>query len=88
MSRADTECEILMPVTDKSRQIRNHVHVAVRMKPLANSSQGKNTKVWRTVNSKVIMSTANNEHYKFDRIYGEEMQTSEIFADQYQNMIH
>lgn len=88
MSRADTQCEILMPVTDKSRQIRNHVHVAVRMKPLANTPKAKNSRVWRTLNSKEILSTANNERYKFDRIYGDEMPTHEIFSDQYQSMIH
>ena len=75
MSKTDTHCEILMPVGDKSRQIRNHVHVAVRMKPMTSQSQGKNTKVWRTLNQKEIMSTANHERYMFDRIYGDEMTT-------------
>ena len=88
MSRADSHCEVLMPVSDKSRQIRNHVHVAVRMKPLGNSPKNKNSKVWKTLNPKEIMSLANHERYKFDRIFGEEMSTSDIFKDYYQGMIH
>ena len=56
------------------------------MKPFVSTIAGP--RVWRTLSCKEILSTANHERYKFDRIYGEEMGTEDIFKDHYQGMIH
>ena len=69
--------EILMPIKDK-RQLKNHVHVSVRLKPTPSFDRKK---IWKTINQNSLKQTLNDEVFTFDRIYEENINTEDIFKD-------
>jgi hypothetical protein len=73
-----------MPISDK-KQIKNNVHVAVRLKPIGISNDRK--KIWKVVSDQTLRYTLTDEVYNFDRVYDENMDTEMIFKDQFMPMI-
>lgn len=89
--------ETLLPLKNSSRrQLKNHVHVSVRLKPVnvvgtgrdnAPGHHSERNKVWRAINEHQIRQTITDEVFTFDRVYDEKMDTACIFKDHFKDMI-
>jgi hypothetical protein len=82
--------QVFMPL--KQGVINNHIHVSVRLKPLAENEiqyqKARGGPQWHIVNGHTLVDRAGREQYHFDRVFSAEMTTEAIFYDDIEPMIH
>lgn len=77
--------QVLVPI-NSSKTIKNHIHVAVRLKPMENvgsqnSSSRKATCPWTVVSDHTIRANSKESlTYTFDSVFGQQSSTEEIFS--------
>ena len=83
------QLETLLPMKNQTKnQLKNNIHVSVRLKPLPGGTSEK-SKLWRVIDAHHIeqINTKTPNKFVFDRVYGEEMGTKSIFDDHFKAMI-
>lgn len=76
--------QILHPT---GKTIKNHVHVSVRLKPILQDETARETRnrnrILRVQNDQQLRQVVTRELFTFDRIYGDELTTKELYEDEY-----
>jgi centromeric protein E len=69
--------------------MESKINVTVRIKPLSKieSSQEKN-KFWNHVNETMVMNRRTKESFTFDKVFGPESTTEQIFNTQVKQQVH
>lgn len=91
LSRA-SNTQVLVPL-NPSETLKNHIHVAVRLKPMENlgpqGSQGKlapRACPWVVVNDHSIRVNS-KESFAFDSVFAQQSSTEEIFSKDLHDML-
>ena len=79
--------QVLVPL-NSSETLKNHFHVAVRLKPME-SSGTKNKKIcpWSISNDNMIRMNS-KESYLFDSVFSQTNSTEQIFNKDLHNILH
>jgi len=78
---------------NQSHTLHNHIHVSVRLKPLAEHEQSMHREKrqlggpWQIVNETTIRERTAKESFHFDRVFGPAVTTEQIFREDLRNMM-
>ena len=79
MIETKNKCISKQPPT-KEESLHNHIHVAVRIKPLTEEEKRhERAKVWHVVNETTIADKVGREHFHFDRVFTHDQSTAQIY---------
>jgi centromeric protein E len=68
--------------------MESKINVSVRMKPLSEAERASDKNyIWNQVSENTIMNVKTKEMFTFDNIFGERMQTQQIFDSQIKELV-